>query len=113
MRKTHAVSCAIGWSRPCADVAACSKCTTESVLCQHRKHIEDQISWQDARYMHNAHPMLHAHLLAQVPLPELAICSATGHCAQEVWIDLNHLLDRLRSCVMDKKSQVMTACDLA
>ena len=38
------------------------------------------------------------HLLSQVALPELAVCSATSHGAQEVGVDLNDLLHSLRGC---------------
>lgn len=37
------------------------------------------------------------HLLAQVPLPELAVSSTTSHSTQKVLVDLNHLLHGLRS----------------
>lgn len=37
-------------------------------------------------------------LHAEVTLPELAICRASSHCAEQVWIDLDHFLHRLGRC---------------
>ena len=39
-----------------------------------------------------------AHLLPQVPLPELAVCCTSRHGPQQETVDLNHLLDSLGCC---------------
>lgn len=44
-------------------------------------------------------------LPAQVALPELAVGGAAGHCAQQVRVDLNDLLHRLRGCSGGGRSQ--------
>ena len=53
-----------------------------------------------------------AHLLAQVALPELAVGSAARHGAEEVGIDLYHLLHRLRGCTRRKRPlQRLQGCE--
>mmetsp|Transcript_5700 Transcript_5700/g.35485 ORF Transcript_5700/g.35485 Transcript_5700/m.35485 type:complete len:254 (+) Transcript_5700:3120-3881(+) len=52
-------------------------------------------------------------LHAQVTLPELAICRASRHCAQQVWIDLDHFLHRLRRCGANVLFIARTRCRCA
>ena len=37
-------------------------------------------------------------LFCENTLPERAVGGTSGHCAEQVWVDFDHLLDRLRGC---------------